>query len=171
MRKCDDVILTIRNSRRLKVEFENLRSTRFHVISARDGYMFHYGYSDMLLPLSSFGNANREAYVHCVNHSRKLVSDMIIIGSFVSNIVGYADYYGSSTGDIFCENGCVYSKSGSIYCVSLVNASNSKSVLVMNKININSELSKCIMKSYTDSTMNTYDELVIGDVMDYIIVR
>lgn len=168
MKKSERVISVI-SGVKSSLQFETLRSTPFHVMCAKEGYSFFNGEKELLLPMTSFVSANRCNYINRDNHSSKIVSDMIIYGRN-SNVIGFSDYYGSSIGDIYCEYGCVYTKTGGIYCLSMKN-SMSNDILVVNKMFRNDELVKYIIKSFLSSLHTCYDEIIIGSTMNYITVK
>lgn len=148
--------------------FEQLRSVPFNVISTKEGYVFRNHSKDMLLPMISFNGRAGNSYPE---NSRKSVSDMIIDGLYATNIVGFSEYYGDDTGDIFCENGCVYSKKGALYMLSLFEESTDKSIIVVNAANVKFDLIKCFIKAYIETSPRFNMSLIIGSPLDYIKVR
>lgn len=152
-------------SKHSNVTYEQMKVSDIITIEiCDDRYRFKNGRKSMLLYFDSFDTHDRFKY-KTDSPSSKLVGDMII-HNYISNVVGYSTYY-PHDGDIFCESGCVYTKSNEVLLVTLVDLADSNDVIVINKRNINHELVKYILKCYT-SNMWMYSSIVIGNPWDYI---
>lgn len=167
MKKSDLVITSIFN-KRSSFRFETLRSVIFNVIRIKEGYKFLNRAEELLLPMSSFYPITRTL---CDTKSKKIISDMIINEGFNTNLVGTSEYYGDKVGDIFCEYGCVYSKTGRIYCLTVNEILTYKNTLVVNILFKSNEFIKCVIKNWIESSSYLYDNIVFDDVMNYITVK
>jgi len=161
MTKSERVICALKG-KHSSLKYETMQSIRFCVIKAEDGYCFINGDKNLILPMSLYCARNNTYNVSPM--SQKVISDMIIDKCY-QNLIGHFE---CDDGDIFCEYGCVYSKTGKIYCLSLKDENTGNIKIVISNIYKNKDLLKCIIKSFLNATRIFYNEIIIGSVTDYI---
>lgn len=146
------------------ITYNEMRVSRVAPIEIRDNrYRFINGRRSLLLYFDSFDTCDRSEY-NTVKSSPKLVGDMLC--GRVEGLVGYSTYY-REDGDIFCEFGCIYTKSNNILLITLLDLNSSNMVAVINKSQIDHDLVKYILNCYKKNIW-MISSIIIGNPFDYI---
>lgn len=146
------------------ITYDEMRVSMVAPIEIRDNrYKFINGRKSLLLYFDFFDICDRSKY-NTVKSSPKLVGDMVCNG--VEGLVGYSTYY-LEDGDIFCEFGCIYTKSMSILLITLLDLNTSGMVTVIDKSQINHDLVKYILNCYKKNIW-MISSIIIGNPFDYI---
>ena len=146
------------------ITYDQMRVSRVAPIEIMDNrYRFINGRKSLLLYFDSFDICDRSKY-NTVKSSQKLVGDMVC--SRVEGLVGYSTYY-REDGDIFCEFGCIYTKSTNILLITLFDLNSSNMVTVINKSQIDHDLVKYILNCYKKNIW-MISSIIIGNPFDYI---
>lgn len=146
------------------ITYDKMRVSRVAPIEIRDNrYKFINGRKSLLLYFDFFDICDRSKY-NTVKSSPKLVGDMVC--NRVEGLVGYSTYY-REDGDIFCESGCIYTKSGNILFITLLDLNTSGTVAVINKSQIDHDLVKYILNCYKKNIC-MISSIIIGNPFDYI---
>lgn len=152
------------NSEYSVITYDEMRVSRVAPIEIRDNrYRFINGRKSLLLYFDSFDICDRSEY-NTNKSSPKLVGDMVC--SRVKGLVGYSTYY-REDGDIFCEFGCIYTKSMNILLITLLDLNSSGTVAVINKSHIDHDLVKYILNCYKKNIW-MISSIIIGNPFDYI---
>ena len=146
------------------ITYDKMRVSKVTPIEIRDNrYRFINGRKSLLLYFDFFDICDRSKY-NAVKSSPKLVGDMIC--NRVEGLVGYSTYY-LEDGDIFCESGCIYTKSGNILFIMLLDLKTSGTIAVINKSQIDHDLVKYILNCYKKNIW-MISSIIIGNPFDYI---
>ena len=146
------------------ITYDKMRVSRVAPIEIRDNrYKFINGRKSLLLYFDFFDICDRSKY-NTVKSSPKLVGDMVC--NRVEGLVGYSTYY-REDGDIFCESGCIYTKSMNILLITLLDLNSSSMVAVINKSHIDHDLVKYILNCYKKNIW-MIESIIIGNIFDYI---
>lgn len=146
------------------ITYDKMRVSKVTPIEIRDNrYRFINGRKSLLLYFDFFDICDRSKY-NAVKSSPKLVGDMIC--NRVEGLVGYSTYY-LEDGDIFCESGCIYTKSGNILFIMLLDLKTSGTIAVINKSQIDHDLVKYILNCYKKN-IYMISSIIIGNPFDYI---
>lgn len=152
------------NSECSVITYDEMRVSRVAPIEIRDNrYRFINGRKSLLLYFDFFDIFDRSKY-NTNKSSPKLVGDMVY--SRVKGLVGYSTYY-REDGDIFCESGCIYTKSMNILLITLLDLNSSSMVAVINKSHIDHDLVKYILNCYKKNIW-MIGSIIIGNPFDYI---
>ena len=146
------------------ITYDKMRVSKVTPIEIRDNrYRFINGRKSLLLYFDFFDICDRSKY-NAVKSSPKLVGDMIC--NRVEGLVGYSTYY-LEDGDIFCESGCIYTKSGNILFIMLLDLKTSGTIAVINKSQIDHDLVKYILNCYKKN-IYMISSIIIGNPFNYI---
>lgn len=146
------------------ITYDQMRVSRVAPIEIMDNrYRFINGRKSLLLYFDSFDICDRSKY-NTVKSSPKLVGDMVC--SRAEGLIGYSTYY-REDGDIFCEFGCIYTKSANILLITLWDLNSSNMFIVINKSQIDHDLVKYILNCYKKNIW-MIRSIIIGNPFDYI---
>ena len=152
------------NSECSVITYDEMRVSRVAPIEIKDNrYRFINGRKSLLLYFDSFDICDRSEY-NTNKSSPKLVGDMVC--SRVKGLVGYSTYY-REDGDIFCEFGCIYTKSMNILLITLLDLNSSGMITVIDKSQIDHDLVKYILNCYKKNIW-MISSIIIGNPFDYI---